>query len=160
MNYNVLLASIIVLIFIIPIVIVYTMTLQWIQKLEESKCKCSESSQRDFIKYYLYAYLILLGITVVLGFASVFMEFSKVKWLNALQPFAKFMRMIIATLSFVNMIVSIIYISKLKEIDCKCSEDIRREVYYIWSILSLAVNALFVLFMIVGATWLYFVFYK
>jgi hypothetical protein len=160
MNYNVLLASIIVLILIVPIIVVYTMTLQWIQKLEETKCKCSESSQRDFIKYYLYAYLILLAITAVLGFASVFMEFSKVKWLKTLKPFAEFIRMIIAVLSFVNMIVSVIYISKLKEIDCKCSEDMRREVYYIWSIISLAVNVLFLLFMIIGATWLYFVFYK
>jgi hypothetical protein len=35
---------------------------------------------------------------------------------------------------FLNIIISIIFINKLKEINCECSEDIRREVYFIYNI--------------------------
>jgi len=160
MNYNVLGAVGMLLFLIIPVVIIYSLTLQWIDKLEKTNCRCSEGSQRDFIKYYLYAYLVLVGLTIVIAIVSAFVEFSSMKFFKAFRPFVLLIRTLMAILSIANIIISIIYISKLKEIDCKCSEDIRREIYYIWSIISLVVNALIFLFMFIAAIWIYFMFRK
>ena len=160
MNYNMLGAIAMLIVFTIPIIIIYSLTLQWIDKLEKTNCSCSEGSQRDFIKYYLYAYLVLIGLTVVIAIISVFVEFSSMKFFKVFRPFISLIRTLMAILSIANIIVSIIYISKLKEIDCKCSEDIRREIYYIWSIISLVVNAVVFLFMIIAAVWIYFLFRK
>jgi hypothetical protein len=160
MDYNILGAIIMLIVLIIPVIIIYSLTLQWIDKLEKTNCSCSEDSLRDFIKYYLYVYLILLGITFIIVFISVFVEFSSMKLFKVFTPFISLIRTLMAILSIVNIIVSIIYISKLKEIDCKCSEDIRREIYYIWSLISIVINAVIFLFMIIAAIWIYFMFYK
>ena len=37
-------------------------------------------------------------------------------------------------LGFLNIVISIIFINKLKEMNCECSEDIQREVYFIYNI--------------------------
>ena len=116
MKYNMLGAIVMLIVLIIPIVIIYSLTLQWIDKLEKTNCRCSEGSQRDFIKYYLYAYLVLLGLTIVIAVISVFVEFSSMKFFKAFRPFVSLIRTLMAILSIANIIVSIIYISKLKEI--------------------------------------------
>jgi len=36
--------------------------------------------------------------------------------------------------ALINIVIAIIFINKLKELNCECSEDIRREVYWIYNI--------------------------
>jgi hypothetical protein len=40
---------------------------------------------------------------------------------------------IVGLFGFANMIIAIVFISKLKELNCECSEDIKREIYFIYT---------------------------
>lgn len=107
----------------------------WIYKLENiPECKCSDNWMRMYLKYYLFAvipvmfiqffiniylYSNSLGASDITG--SVFLMF------RVFVGFVNFM-------GFLNIIIAIIFISKLKEINCECSEDVRREVYFIYNI--------------------------
>lgn len=44
------------------------------------------------------------------------------------------LRFIFGIFYIINIYFVIIYINKLKELNCECSEDIRREVYWIYNI--------------------------
>jgi hypothetical protein len=77
-----------------------------------------------------------------------------------LKPFINIFRGLMSIFTLISMIMSVIYITNLKAIDCKCSEDIRREVYYIWSILSLVISGIVIIFSIITISWLYFMIYK
>jgi hypothetical protein len=48
-------------------------------------------------------------------------------------------------LGFLNIVISIIFINKLKEMNCECSEDIQREVYFIYNIVLASIIGVFVL---------------
>ena len=67
--------------------------------------------------------------------------------------------MIISIFGFINIFIVIIFINKLKEINCVCSEDIRREVYYIYNTISLFLIA-FYLFLFIGAIIFNYIYYK
>jgi hypothetical protein len=69
------------------------------------------------------------------------------------------LHMIISVFGFINIFVVIIFINKLKEINCVCSEDIRREVYYIYNTISLFIIA-FYLLLFIGALIFNYIYYK
>jgi len=119
------------------------MALTWIHKLEEISCKCSEDFKRDYIKYFLYIYIVLIA----LGYLSTIGLLMGFKW-GKMSPTVKFLVNILKNLMFIaliiNSIFAVIYIYRLKEIDCKCSEDIRREIYYVLNWINVAFIALVV----------------
>jgi hypothetical protein len=113
------------------------MVLTWIHKLEDTVCKCSIDFKRDYIKYYLYVYIVFYTLWF---FAIIYMIY----FFNLNNIFANglvsltltLMQTLLPIFSILNIIFSIMYIWHLKEIDCKCSEDIRREIYYILNWIS------------------------
>ncbi len=52
--------------------------------------------------------------------------------------------------------MAIIYINKLKELNCKCSEDIRREVYWIYNIILASVICILIILMLIYALNIFF----
>jgi hypothetical protein len=52
---------------------------------------------------------------------------------------------IVGFFGFANMIIAIVFISKLKELNCECSEDIKREIYFIYNIVLASFMAIAVL---------------
>jgi mannitol-specific phosphotransferase system IIBC component len=63
------------------------------------------------------------------------------------------MQTLLPIFSILNIIFSIMYIWHLKEIDCKCSEDFRREIYYILNWISvgfIAMAVIIILFVAIG----------
>lgn len=154
MNY-VFLSTIFFSIFlIIPVIVIYSITLRWIDKLEKTKCKCSEDYKRDYIKYYLYVYLALVGLNILF---MIFFSNANSKILKSFKPLIMAKKYIMPIFTIINMVFSIMYITKLKELDCKCSEDIIREVYYYWNIIMIAITTITLLFplLIVGIQSLY-----
>ena len=139
-------------------VAVYSMTLQWINQLEISNCKCSEDYKRDFIKYFLYFYLIFLAlniiafiISIIYGVYTAFAPAFKVnKYVamigNFIQGIWQFIEFLTPYLFIVNVVFSIMYITKLKDfhktLSCECSEDVRREIYYYWNLISAGIIGL------------------
>ena len=56
---------------------------------------------------------------------------------------------IVSLFGFANIFIVIIFINRLKEINCECSEDIKREVYWVYNIVLAAIIGLTILFMLV-----------
>jgi hypothetical protein len=52
---------------------------------------------------------------------------------------------IVGLFGFANMIIAIIFINKLKEINCECSEDVKREIYFIYNIVLASFMAVIIL---------------
>ena len=53
-------------------------------------------------------------------------------------------------LGFLNIIISIIFINKLKEINCECSEDVKREVYFIYNIVLASIISITILLLLMS----------
>lgn len=137
---------------IVSVFTIYTLALQWIHKLEETNCKCSEDFKRDYMKYYIYIYFANVAFIIIsIIFVTIFSFYNKKggeKSFNFLKIIYNIIKFIIGILGIINIIFSIMYIYNLKQIDCKCSEDIRREVYYIWNIIGAAIIGINILFII------------
>jgi hypothetical protein len=141
-------------------IVISVYTIQWIDHLAEIKCKCSEDFKRDFIKYFLYVLIGYLVFTVIFASNNInlFAGMQQNIVTKALSYFINAINFLMPYVIVVNIILSIIYITRLKQINCKCSEDTRREVYYYAVIIFLAFIFLQILFFVVYATWLYYKF--
>jgi len=126
----------------------------WITKLEKINCACSEHWMRKYIEYYLYAIIPIqvLNIIIWIGLYST----NNIKELNFYNTKNTLFRIylsftqIIAFFGFINIFIVIIFINRLKEINCDCSEDIKREVYYIYNIVQLSIVCMYIFFAIIG----------
>lgn len=107
------------------------MALQWILKLEQISCKCSENWKRDYIKYVLYGWFLYILVPIIFNLYELFTG----ETLSSSSIF-DIIKLIFGLFFIANVIISIMYISELKETKCSCSEDIRRETYYYYQIIS------------------------
>ena len=123
------------------------MVLTWIHKLEEISCKCSEDFKRDYIKYFLYINICLLALGPIV--LTVLMMYIKSFTPDSL--IFKIGTNLFYIAGLLNCIFAIMYIYRLKETDCKCSEDVRREIYYVLNWIYIAFVALMVLLIILIA---------
>lgn len=121
---------------VIMMLVIYT----YIDKLEKINCACSEHPHRKFIKQYVMFAIVFLLITAFLPPRSV------------VNVFGPMYGVLYAALSLVFSFATIIfyifamrYANFLMVEKCKCSEDVRREVMYIWSILMVVLFAAVVL---------------
>jgi len=137
------------------------MAYTWLVNLEKINCACSESWMRKYIKYYLTAYLALFGVSLFVNIAIYLLDMN----LNEIQanPFLIIFNTLISIFNIFaipNIIISIIFISKLKEMNCECSEDIKREVYWVYNIVLASVLALTVLMLLVAFTGWSFTYFR
>jgi hypothetical protein len=132
--------------------IVNIYALVWIFKLEEiPECKCSESWMRTYIKYYLHASIPVMIISSLIYMYLYINSFTPDDLANnslfgAYRIFAGF----VSLFGFANIVIAIVFINKLKEINCECSEDIKREIYYIYNIIGALFIGLAVLLALIG----------
>jgi len=110
----------------------------WINKLEKIKCACSDSYMRSYIKYFLY---ILIPISIFNIVMNLYLYFNNMDPSSIYKYFSKttllvlnIVNVIFVLYALINIVIAIIFINKLKELNCECSEDIRREVYWIYNI--------------------------
>ena len=137
------------------------MAYTWLVNLEKINCACSESWMRKYIKYYLTAYLALFGVSLFINIAIYFLDMN----LNEIRanPFLIIFNTLISIFNIFaipNIIISIIFITKLKEMNCECSEDIKREVYWVYNIVLASVLALTVLMLLVAFTGWSFAYFR
>lgn len=131
------------LIISVAIITIHILALLWLHKLESTSCKCSANWKRDYIKYFLYAYFVFVALQLVM-FAA-----TGKQLMQSESSLVRVLVMLFNLFAIVNAFVAIFYVNELKDADCKCSEDVRREVYYYWNIVYLALWALVVLLSIV-----------
>jgi|UniRef100_A0A6C0LV70 hypothetical protein len=114
--------------------IINIFAIMWIFKLENIDCKCSNNWMRLYIKYYLLLIIPIICITLLI---NVYLYFNNLVYsdiTNSLFSLYKLFAGFVTIIGLINIIISIIFINRLKEINCECSEDIKREVYYIYNI--------------------------
>jgi hypothetical protein len=128
----------------IGIITIHVFALMWLQKLESTSCKCSANWKRDYIKYFLYVYFVFVALQLV-----AFLATGK-QLIQSESSFVRLLVMLFNIFAFVNAFVVIFYVKELKDANCECSEDIKREVYYYWNIVYLALWALAVLIALVA----------
>jgi hypothetical protein len=114
--------------------IINIFAIMWIFKLENIDCKCSNNWMRLYIKYYLLLIIPIICITLLI---NVYLYFNNLVYsdiTNSLFSLYRLFAGFVTIIGLINIVISIIFINRLKEINCECSEDIKREVYYIYNI--------------------------
>ena len=129
--------------------------ISWIEKLKKINCVCSEHWMRKYIEYYLYiiipVQIINILIYIYLYSTNNMKEFNPKNTKNTLlQLYLSFVQFL-AFFGTINIFIVIIFINRLKEINCYCSEDIKREVYYIYNIVLLSIICMYLFFAFIGA---------
>jgi uncharacterized membrane protein len=115
-------------------IILLVTTYMYIDKLEKIGCPCADHPYRNFIKKYCIFAIVFLLVTMF------FPASSAVQLLGPIGATAyMFVKVayVIATVIF--FVLALIYVRYLMKEKCKCSEDIRREVLYIWAILEIVI---------------------
>ena len=135
-----------IVIWIIALIInVYALV--WIMKLEAiPECKCSDNWMRLYIKYFLHVYIPILIISIIL-YVYLYLSGLAPKDLNNNGVFVAYRMFVgfVGLFGFANMIIAIVFINKLKEINCECSEDVKREIYFIYNIVLASFMAIIIL---------------
>jgi hypothetical protein len=120
----------------IAALIINIYALNWINKLEAiPECKCSDSWMRTYLKYYLY---IIIPFILILLLLHIYLYSNNLTqrslYNNPLFSIYQAFHMFVNISGIINVVISIIFINKLKELNCECSEDVRRDIYYIYNI--------------------------
>ncbi len=123
-----------IVIWIIALIInVYALI--WITKLEAiPECKCSDNWMRLYIKYFLHVYIPILIISIIIYIYLYSSGLAPTDLTSGIFVAYRMFVGIVGLFGFANMIIAIVFISKLKELNCECSEDIKREIYFIYNI--------------------------
>lgn len=133
-------------------IIINVNALVWLNKLETIKCECSGHWMREYIKYYLYVAIPVFIINLIIYlYAFAANDYSVL--LSNNNPVMSIYRGFVGIVSlfgFVNIFIAIIFINKLKELNCECSEDIKREIYWIYNIILASIILLVIIFMLIS----------
>lgn len=120
------------------LIAVYT----YIGKLEHIGCECAAHPKRDFIKYFSIFALIMLSVIMVVPMQSVIRYFGfTVAVLYALVKFVFY------TVCIVFFFMTLDYTRFLISEKCKCSDDYRKELIYVGSIIEISI--LFLIFLVI-----------
>ena len=133
-------------------IIINVNALVWLNKLETIKCECSGHWMREYIKYYLYVAIPVFIINLIIYlYAFAANDYSVLLSNNnpVMSIYGGFVG-IVSLFGFANIFIAIIFINKLKEINCECSEDIKREVYWIYNIILASIILLVIIFMLIS----------
>jgi hypothetical protein len=133
----------------IVVISINYLALMWLQKLDEINCECSRSWMHTYIKYFLYAWFVIIAIAIIINIYLFLSETSPHQ--SEVYKMFGYVLMVFNLFGFANVIISLIYIDKLKRINCTCSEDVKREIYWYYNIITVALWAFAFLLGIISA---------
>lgn len=108
----------------------------YIEKLENTGCACAEHKYRNFIKVFTVVAFVLLILSII------FPPSAAVRMLGPVVGRTYEAVMYAFALALVVYFVMVFtYVRYLMREKCKCSEDVRREVMYIWAIIEIILIA-------------------
>jgi hypothetical protein len=107
---------------------------------------------RSYIKYYIYVIIPIFSIGLLINAYLYISDYSIIDLNNNdVFIFYKSFTNILSLFGLANIIIVIIFINRLKEINCECSEDIKREIYWIYNIILASIIGGALLFALIGA---------
>ena len=121
----------------ITVIALHVISLTYLYKLENINCICAEHPYAPYLKFYMVISAVLLTVNMFVPFLGPIGETASVIHLVFLVIWC------VATIVFFLMAVR--YVQYLVKEKCKCSEDVRRQILYIWSVLELTLLALVIL---------------
>lgn len=117
----------------------------WVVELEKQGCDCSVMWYRDFLNYgtiiLIISSLIYLGIRI-----GILKEVLDKDFMKTFSPLFT----IYSVFALFYLIILFLYTSKLKELECKCSESWVREFGYYYSIIMFIMYGIGIIFAIIG----------
>jgi len=134
---NVAVFIVLLLIAVLVLVLHYSMY-TWTEELEKTGCECSDLWHRNIIHWIALILVIIIPINILI-------QINKVKS-KLLIPYS--LILVVLQVFYIAMIFD--YITKLKKLECECSESWKREYGYIGSIVYMGYFGLLLLLLILG----------
>lgn len=129
---------IVALIIVVLVLVLHYAMYTWTEELEKTGCECSDLWHRNIIHWIALILLIIIPINILI-------VIYKVKS-QLLIPY----RFILVVLQIFYIAMIFDYITKLKKLECECSESWKREYGYIGSIVYIGYFGLILLLLILG----------
>lgn len=129
---------IVVLIIIVLVLVLHYAMYTWTEELEKTGCECADLWHRNIIHWIALILVIIIPINIII-------QIYKVKS-QLLIPY----RFILIALQVFYIAMIFDYITKLKKLECECSESWKREYGYIGSIVYIGCFGLILLLLILG----------
>jgi len=105
----------------------YSLIINYLKKLEEIGCDCAMNFKRKYILYFTTVNLVFLVLSLL---TNVFTNLKKNKQLYSV------FKTVYSLSSLLNIFYTIQYVNELKRINCDCSDDMVRDVMYIFSVID------------------------
>lgn len=120
-------------------IILMAVTYMYMDKLEKIGCACAAHPYQKFVKNYPLFAIIYILLTMFLPPSLVAARSG-----SAMGALMLALQFIFSIASVVFFVLALMYVRYLKDAKCACSEDVRREVLYWWSILELVILGMIV----------------
>jgi hypothetical protein len=133
-------AYILKLLFGFVILVLFGISHLYIQKLEKTGCPCANHPYKEYIKTFTAIAFVYILVMMLIP-QQYLLKSTNGVWGVAYAIFS--VAFLVATVIF--FVYSIKYVQYLVREKCKCSEDIRREILYYWSIAHLIYMGIVVL---------------
>ena len=148
LSYIIIIGFIINIILITLILVLHYAMYTWTEELEKTGCECSNLWHRNVIHWFG---LVIVILNVIYWLIEFFNIDQKIYYRNGsltlfATPFS--FLILILTVSYISIIFD--YITKLKKLECHCSESWKRDYGYIGSIVYIASYSLGFLLLIIG----------
>jgi len=109
--------------------------LNWLHSLDKNNCKCSHDNKKTYIKIWWF-FLIIYNLSVVLMY--IFNnETSSISDYIAFNDLLIGINTIFGVFSIIILIITYLYIKKLKKINCKCSFGKTEKFLYYYTKISI-----------------------
>jgi len=121
------------MIYIILISIPPILGLLWLSNIKMKACECSEGElkwMKDYIKFY---FSFILGYIVL---STLYVLFSGNKLKNIILGILLFIY------NYISYAIIVYYVYTLKDIECKCSYSLKKDIIYIWYIIAIIFSTL------------------
>ena len=137
-SINITTVFVITVIISVLVIILHFSMYTWTQELEKQGCDCSDMWHRKVIHWLALIFLLFIPINIMIRYFK--SDNNIIKILSG-----------IMSLGFITYICIVIdYIRKLKQLECQCSEDWKREFGYIFSIIQISLMAISLFSIILG----------
>lgn len=121
----------VMLFFGVIFVVIQTLIVNYLVKLESMGCKCAIDWRRNFIVFFLV-------LSIVYTLSTFFIDKDSLPLLQS----------IMVITGIVNVILALQYINRLKKEKCECSESIYRDILYLVSIFNAILYSLLIVLLV------------
>lgn len=126
-NENKSLNTITILIYILLVCIPPILGLLWLHNIKMKSCQCSEGELKWMKEYIKFYFTFILSYTLLSG---LYFIFSGNKLRNIMLGILLFIY------NYISYAIIVYYVYTLKDIECKCSYSLKKDIIYVWYIIT------------------------